>query len=278
MSSVQSRLPQIISLGESPESETDEQNLVKTEHRLRAKFMIKKIATFILCVTAINTTGADELKDSIRAMLANVTDGVDAVNIAETPATNIMKVELSNGKFVYVTRDAQFIFPGEMLQHSERGLVNLTERDLMKKRKTELNSVELAETITFKAKDEEMAEVYVFTDVSCGYCKKLHMQIEEINKAGITVHYLAFPRAGAQSTTGKLMTGVWCAQDRRRALTTAKEGGAIKQSSHECGNPVLEQYELGLRLGITGTPGIYDSSGKHLGGYLTTDQLRNAVY
>ena len=141
--------------------------------------MIKKAATFIVFTMVINVARSDEMEDRISVMLTEVTKGVDVVRIAETPISNIMKVELSNGNFVYVTRDAQFVFPGQLLQHRAGGLVNLTERDLAAKRKVELNSVDLTQTITFKARNEEKSEIYVFTDISCGYCKKFHRQIDE---------------------------------------------------------------------------------------------------
>ena len=235
--------------------------------------MIKKAATFIVFTMVINVARSDEMEDRISVMLTEVTKGVDVVRIAETPISNIMKVELSNGNFVYVTRDAQFVFPGQLLQHRAGGLVNLTERDLAAKRKVELNSVDLTQTITFKARNEEKSEIYVFTDISCGYCKKFHRQIDEINKAGITVHYLAFPRAGSQSATGEIMSRVWCAKNRQVALTSAKRGREISRYSGSCENQINQQHELGLVLGVKGTPGIYDSEGRHLGGYLTSMQL-----
>ncbi|NQY83423.1 MAG: DsbC family protein [Alcanivorax sp.] len=239
--------------------------------------MIKKIGMLIVCITAFNAVKADDMKSRVSNMLTEVTNGIDVLRIAETPIPNIVKVELSNGSFVYVTRDAQFMFPGKMFRHSESGLLDLTERDLAIKRRGELRRVDLEETITFKAKGEEKGEVYVFTDVSCGYCKKLHRHVDDINNLGITVHYLAFPRAGAQSPAAKLMRKVWCAEDRQRAITTAKQDGVVMQDSKECDPPITKQHQLGLLLGVTGTPGVYDSEGRHLGGYLTADQLKNAI-
>ena len=164
-----------------------------------------------------------------------------------------------------------------MLQHHEGSLLDLTERDLAAKRKVELNQIDLAEAITFKARSEEAAEIFVFTDVSCGYCRKLHRHIKDITESGITVHYLAFPRAGSESSAGELMSRVWCAKDRQRALTTAKRGGVIKQKTEDCDDPVSEQHELGLVVGVSATPSIYDHRGQRLGGYLTPSQLARAL-
>lgn len=239
--------------------------------------MVTKVTALMICLAIVSIANAGDAQTRISAMLSKVTSGVEVVNIDETPVSNIMKVELSNGKYVYVTRDAEFVFPGKMLQHTESGLTDLTEQDLARKRRAELNSVDPADTITFKAKNEQKAEIFVFTDVSCGYCKKLHRHIEDFNEEGITVHYLAFPRAGAESPAGQLMSMVWCAEDRQRALTAAKQEGAITQALEACDNPITKQHELGLVLGVTGTPGIYDSEGRHLGGYLTPAQLSKSL-
>lgn len=239
--------------------------------------MINKTITLILGVAALSIASADEAKDRITSMLGDVEGGLQAVDITETPISNIMMVELSGGQYVYVTRDAEFIFPGKMLQHTEEGLTDLTEQHLATKRKTELKRVDLAQAITFKSKSEEESEIFVFTDVSCGYCKKLHRHVEEYNEAGVTVHYLAFPRAGVQSPAGELMSDVWCSEDPRQALTEAKQDGALTQEVDNCDNPVAWQRDLALTLGVTGTPGIYDREGRHLGGYLTPEQLKKAL-
>ncbi len=66
--------------------------------------------------------------------------------------------------------------------------------------------------------------VTVFTDIECGYCRKLHSEIAEYNRQGIAIEYLAFPRMGLGSEDYRNMVSVWCASDRRKALTDAKNG------------------------------------------------------
>lgn len=236
------------------------------------KAIIILVNVMVVCIVK-----ADGVENRIYSMIADVAPTLQVASISQTPIKNIMKVELSNGNLVYVTQDAEFMFPGKLLQHTGNGMTDLTEQDLALKRKAKLEEVDLSETITFKSKDREKQEIFVFTDVSCAYCKKLHQHIEDFNESGFTIHYLAFPRAGMQSPAGELMRDVWCSKNRQRALTEAKQEGAITQKSKPCSNPVQKQRELGLALGVTGTPGIYDSKGRHIGGYLTPDQLSDAV-
>ena len=52
--------------------------------------------------------------------------------------------------------------------------------------------------IVFPA-EKERHTITVFTDLDCGYCRKLHKEIDQFNAEGITVRYLMFPRAGVGS-------------------------------------------------------------------------------
>jgi thiol:disulfide interchange protein DsbC len=101
------------------------------------------------------------------------------------------------------------------------------------------------------------------------------------NKEGIAVDYLAWPREGVTTTSGRPtptyteMVSVWCAADRGKAFTEAKEGHTPKPVT--CTNPVKSQFDLGMKLGVTGTPTIITEDGTVIGGYLTPEQMLQAV-
>ena len=140
-------------------------------------------------------------------------------------------------------------------------------RDLLKR-------IPESDRIVFAAPNAKHT-VVVFTDVECGFCRKFHSQIADYNKAGITVEYMAFPRAGIGSPDYDKMVSVWCASDRKKALTDAKNDRPVAKRS--CPNPVSAEYSLGERVGLTGTPMILSEDGAVLGGYLPPDQLRLAL-
>jgi thiol:disulfide interchange protein DsbC len=114
--------------------------------------------------------------------------------------------------------------------------------------------------------------VVVLTDVECGYCRKFHSDIAEYTKRGIRVEYLAFPRAGIGTPDYRKMVAVWCAPDRRKALTDAKNDRPVAQGPCPR-SPVDMQYNAGLRMGLTGTPMILNQDGRMVGGYLPPDLL-----
>ena len=129
----------------------------------------------------------------------------------------------------------------------------------------------LSDRIVF-APDHPKYTVTVFTDVECGYCRKLHSEIADYNKQGIAVQYVAFPRMGLGSDDFRKMEAVWCASDRKRALTDAKNDRPVP--ARQCTNPVAMQYTFGQRMGLTGTPMILAEDGTQLGGYVPPAQLR----
>ena len=129
--------------------------------------------------------------------------------------------------------------------------------------------------ITFPAVGETKAKIAVFTDIDCGYCRKLHQEVPDMNKLGIEVSYLAYPRAGFGSDSYKKYVSAWCADDKLGAMTLAKNGKSIP--SKNCDNPVDEQYHLGRAIGISGTPAIVLESGRLIPGYLSADKLGKAL-
>jgi len=111
----------------------------------------------------------------------------------------------------------------------------------------------------------------VFTDVDCGYCRRLHQQIADYNSVGITVEYLFFPRAGPNTESFNQAIAVWCSADRNAALTKAKSGEKLEAKT--CPNPIAEEFELGRRIGVSGTPAIIAEDGTQIGGYLPPEQM-----
>ena len=130
------------------------------------------------------------------------------------------------------------------------------------------------EQISF-APEKTDYDLLVFTDIDCGYCRKLHNQMEEYNENGIAIHYLAFPRAGIGSASYDKYVSVWCADDQQAAMTLAKNGGENESAS--CPNPIAEQYDLGRELGVTGTPAIVTTDGMLIPGYVPPAQLRQRL-
>ena len=176
------------------------------------------------------------------------------------------------GQVVYVSDDGKYLLQGKLFDIAAKK--DLGEASMNKLRVDLLKTIPVSDRIVFAPPNAKYT-VAVFTDVECGYCRKLHSEIAEYNKQGIAVQYLAFPRMGLGSEDFKKMVSVWCAADKRQALTAAKSEKPV--ASKDCKNPVTMQYDLGQRMGLTGTPMILAADGSQLGGYLPPAQLRAAL-
>ena len=194
---------------------------------------------------------------------------VDAVGAA--PIDGFREVIVS-GQVLYVSDDGRYLLQGSLFDIEQRR--DLSEIGLAKVRRALLAEVPESDRIVF-APPAPKYTVTVFTDVECGYCRKLHQEIAEYNRQGIAIQYVAFPRMGPASEDFRTMESVWCAADRKQALTDAKAGKTV--SARRCTNPVAMHYALGQRIGLTGTPLIIAEDGTQLPGYMPPATLRAAL-
>ena len=216
--------------------------------------------------------GAAEAPEAvISKSLKQAFPDLDITRISPSVVPGLYEVMLG-AELIYVTPDGRYLFDGDVLDlHSKE---NISEQKRAGARVGVLAAVPRDEMIEFEPPEPKYS-VYVFTDISCGYCRRLHKDVPELNRLGIGVHYLAFPRMGTDSDTFKEMEAVWCAPDRKKALTDAKQGLPVKEST--CRNPVRKQFELGVAMGVTGTPGVYTAHGRRLPGYMPPKELLKAL-
>lgn len=223
----------------------------------------------VLCAPLARAADEAKANAEIRDRIAKVVPGMKVNDIRPAPIPGWYEV-LLGAKLVYVSADAQFVFDGTLMDIKNQK--NLTAAPAMQARAAALKSFsDEHKLIEFAPEGEVRHVVYVFTDTDCAYCRKMHNEVKKLNEAGIAVRYLAYPRAGVGSETYNTMVSVWCSQDRKQALTVAKNGEALPPAS--CDNPVKAQWELGNSMHVSGTPTVIMDNGEELGGYIPADQL-----
>lgn len=204
---------------------------------------------------------------ALRATLLKAYPGITIESIRPSPIPGFREVA-SGGRVVYVSNDGKFLLQGALVSLPDKD--NLTRRSEGVLRKAALDTAGPDRRIIF-APAKPKHRVTVFTDIDCGFCRKLHAQMAEYNKRGIAIEYLFFPRAGVGSKAFDDAVSVWCAKDQRKAMTDAKAERPIKKLT--CKNPVTADFELGRRVGVDGTPAMYTQDGVQIGGYLAPDDL-----
>jgi thiol:disulfide interchange protein DsbC len=231
------------------------------------RHITKGLAAGILA-TSLTATAADIDFSNIEQSIRTLAPGAASIAISETPIEGLLMVQIE-GDIVYATADGKYLIQGRVLDIETRE--DLTEAVKAQLRRDLLAKVDAGNQITF-APDEPKYDLMVFTDIDCGYCRKLHAQIDEYNEQGIAIHYMAFPRAGVGSHSFEKAVSVWCARNQRVAMTQAKLGA--EPDPAQCDNPIEEQYELGRKLGVTGTPSLVTPDGQMIPGYVPPEQLR----
>ena len=208
----------------------------------------------------------------VRARVVAKLPGAQASDVAVSPIPGLYEVTMG-GLIAYVSSDGKYLLSGNVYDLDTQ--VNLTASRRNTARAKALAAASESNMIVFGPANAKMT-VTVFTDIDCGYCRKFHSQIAEVNKAGVRVRYMFFPRTGPATESWTKAEQVWCAADRRDALTRAKKGDTFKGKS--CGDAAVKsQYELGSDLGVEGTPAIFTQNGDYVGGYLAPAELVQAI-
>lgn len=208
----------------------------------------------------------------VRTRVVSKLQGVKPSDVNASPIPGLYEVTMG-GLVAYVSEDGKFLVSGDVYDLDSQ--TNLTAERRSSARAKALAAAPEKDMIIFAPANPKMT-VTVFTDVDCGYCRKFHSQIAEYNKAGIRVRYMSYPRTGPGTESWRKSESVWCAVDRKDALTRAKRDEAIK--SKDCGDAAIKaQYELGEDLGVEGTPAIFTANGDYVGGYLPPDQLVQTI-
>jgi len=233
-------------------------------------FIKQALILSVLFQSMLAWSAENDINDAISLIRGNITKSLPQYqikSIAPHEKSGLYTVHLSAGPVLHATPNGQYFIVGDLYRVGSEGLINETEEAKL----AQIEVLPEAEMIIYPAKGEEKAHVTVFTDITCGYCRMLHKEVPELNEMGISIRYLAFPRAGIGSESYQQMVSVWCSDDPKEWLTRAKEGQNVPQNN--CENPIAKQYALGQSIGVRGTPSLVLSSGEFIPGYLPAAEL-----
>ena len=221
----------------------------------------------VLVLAGAGPAAPEAAKTDVRAQIAKRLD-IRVEDVRPSPIAGLYEVT-SGAEVGYVSTDGRFYVDGDVFDMGSKH--NLTEDRRKVGRLALLAGVKDEDAIIFAPKGQAEHTVTVFTDVDCVHCRRMHSEIAELNKLGIRVRYLSFPRGGPGSESWRKAESVWCSADRKDALTRAKKGETLPAA--KCESPVAAEYELGRQIGISGTPGIVTETGEFLAGYASAAYL-----
>jgi len=198
--------------------------------------------------------------------------GLVVDTIEHSAIEGLYRVQLLDGPAVLATGAGDYFVLGDIYSVGPDGIVNLEEERRAERRRESIAAVEMKDQIIFPAEGETRGYVSVFTDVSCFYCQKLHKEVPELNRRGIEVRYLAYPRQGLGSPGFRQLATAWCSDNRQETLTRLKNREELDEQVC-AGNPIAAQFQLGQDVGVRGTPAIVTADGVLIPGYRSADDL-----
>ena len=252
---------------------------------LRGRFVRACAAVIVTCalvpvLTPAHAEDGDEADGELAARLSaalseNAGATIRVTTVKPTEADELLEVTLENGLVLYTTESGDHFVVGDLYAIKASGLVNLAEEKRSADRKLAMEEIDVADMIVFSPEGEVKDYISVFTDVTCFYCQKLHREVDELNARGVEVRYLAYPRGGLESDGARKLTTAWCSADKQDALTKLKAGTTVPEAT--CDAPIADQYQVGVAMGVRGTPAIVTSSGQMIPGYKSADDLESIL-
>lgn len=230
---------------------------------------------FMYCLL-MPAKGYSETSEQIQQVTAQLKKYFPEVRTQDVQHSKIKGIfQVTRGpSIVYVTEDARYIFSGDIIDINNK-FENITEQSRRHARVSAIKDIAAKNAIIFAPKEVKNT-VTIFTDVDCGYCRKLHGQIKAFNDKGIAVQYLAFPRSGPDTDSYKKAINIWCSDNKNQAMTTAKSGKPVKKQICDT-HHINEQFQLGVLMGVNGTPTMILENGTVIPGYLTPEKLEQVI-
>ena len=241
--------------------------------------MKKFFIVVTLALFAQFTVAADSEIETVSKTLQQLMPSAKPDSVKATPIPGLYQA-IYGTQVIYMTKDGKYMIEGDVYDVQKR--VNLTEAVRTSGRAKALASLDVDQMIVFRPKDKETKFVITaFTDIDCGYCRKLHSEMQQYNDLGIEVRYAAFPRSGLQTPSYFKAVSVWCAKDRNKAMTFAKGGAKLEQlqqlaqvdNNKPCTDAIAKQLNTAREAGVTGTPSLFTEDGQMIPGYVPPERL-----
>ena len=224
------------------------------------------LATMALVASSVLASEQEQI-DKVRAELVKMIPQAAQAEIVAAPAEGVFRIQVQ-GNYAFAYVDGDYVLLGDL--YDTKTQTNLGDQASAERMASRLKDVPASQMIVFGPEDPKRV-ITVFTDIDCGYCRKLHQEVPQLTDAGVQVRYLAFPRAGVGSPSHQKYVSVWCNDDQQTALTDAKAGRDVATAS--CQNPIEDTYRLGREVGVRGTPTIIFDDGTVTPGYQPSAQL-----
>lgn len=216
-----------------------------------------------------NSSNAKVLStESIRKGFAQRFPGVEITDVNPTPFPGLFEIQIGMD-LLYTDANVDYILQGSLVDAKSRS--DLTAQRLEKLSQVSFDSLPL-ELAVKQVKGNGARKMAVFEDPNCGYCKRLHQTLKDVDNT--TVYTFLFPILSPDSEIKA--RNIWCAKDQAATWRDWMLDGKTPPDAN-CATPVDTVLALGKRLMVQGTPAIIFADGSRVNGALPLDDLRKKL-
>lgn len=178
------------------------------------------------------------------------------------------KTALTDQGPIYYNEEKQVFFTKTLPMTVRNGQLSLVDLELF-----DYVANNIPNTINKVAANEKIV-VTMFTDFTCGWCQKVHEDIDTYLAAGISFRFVLFPRNGLENDqVANMMSTIVQSENPYEAMQRTFREQYIHSSSL---SPIIKNnFNVGVQLGIGSTPAFVINGYPHEG-YMTPEQIINA--
>ena len=100
--------------------------------------------------------------------------------VGKAPIEGFYEVQVTGGPILYVSADGDFFFDGNLYQVKNGQFADVRNLRLDVARRQTFATMSTDSMIIFESEGKPKAIINVFTDVDCGYCRKLHKEVPQL--------------------------------------------------------------------------------------------------
>jgi len=225
----------------------------------------KSLALALLAVLATNVSA--QSAEATRAVITKLVPGATISGVEDGPIRGWKEVTYNGSNVAYVLDGGKHVVFGNLVRSADS--FSYTVDRIGEIRNGMLAAIPENQAIHYDAYNEK-ARLIVFTDVSCSFCVTFHTNtIPELRAQGVSVTYYPWPRGGKASPAYVVMRDIWCSADPKAALSAYMANPANHAKPKPgCALDFEASIETGSRLGMRGTPGVFNNDGQDMGGAL----------
>ena len=206
--------------------------------------------------------------ESIRKGFAERFPGIEIAEVNSTPFPGLFEVQIGMD-LLYTDVNVDYILQGSLVDAKTR-------RDLTAQRLEQLSQISFdalpLELAVKQVKGNGARKMAIFEDPNCGYCKRLHQTLKEVDNT--TVYTFLFPILSPDSEIKA--RNIWCAKDQAATWRAWMLDGKTPPDAN-CATPVDTVLALGKKLMVQGTPAIIFADGSRVNGALPLDDLQRKL-